>query len=88
MSKIDDISGLGAAADVTVNVSVVAGKARLSLKQLAELKEGAVLELDKMVGEPVDLYINDVLAARGKLMLSGGGLGVCITEITIGGEDK
>nr|QIM10626.1 hypothetical protein PlAlph_5180 [uncultured Alphaproteobacteria bacterium] len=88
MTETDNISMFGAAADVDVQVSVVAGKTRLTLKQLADLREGSVLELDKMVGEPVDLYVNDILAARGKLMLSGSELGVYITEIAIGGEEN
>ncbi len=88
MTGIDDIFRLGAAADVGVNVSVVAGKTRLSLRQLADLKEGSVLELDKTADEPVELYVNGVLAARGKLMLSGSELGICITEIVIDGGDK
>lgn len=88
MEKVDNIAAFGAAADAGVQVSVVAGKTSLTLKQLADLKEGAVLELDKMVNEPVDIYVNGVAAAKGKLMLSGGELGVCITEITINGEDE
>lgn len=88
MTEIDDIFRLGAAADVSVNVSVVAGRTRLSLRQLADLKEGSVLELDKTADEPVDIYVNGVLAAKGKLMLSGSELGICITEIVIGGGDK
>lgn len=88
MTETDNISMFGAAADVDVQVSVVAGKTRLTLKQIADLREGSVLELDKMVGEPVDLYVNDILAARGKLMLSGNELGVYITEIAIGGEEN
>lgn len=85
---MNDISKFGAVADACVQLSVVAGKTRLTLKQLADLEEGAILELDKMVGEPVDIYINDVIAAKGKLMLSGNELGVCITEIMIGGENE
>lgn len=88
MTEIDDIFRLGAAVDISVNVSVVAGRTRLSLRQLADLKEGSVLELDKTADEPVDIYVNGVLAARGKLMLSGSELGICITEIVIGGGDK
>jgi flagellar motor switch protein FliN/FliY len=53
----------------------------MSVSELMRLGEGAVIELDRKVGEPIDLYVNDRLIARGELVLVDGALGVTMTEI-------
>jgi flagellar motor switch protein FliN/FliY len=72
-------------ADVPVRVSAVLGKKRLSVAELSALAPGAVIELDRRVGEPIDLYVNDRLVARGELVLVDGVLGVTMTEIVRNG---
>ena len=67
--------------DVPVKVSAVLGKKRMSVAELMALDAGAVIELDRRVGEPIDLYINDTLIARGELVMVEGVLGVTMTEI-------
>lgn len=67
--------------DVPVKVSAVLGKKRMSVADLMTLGAGAIIELDRRVGEPIDLYINDTLIARGELVLVDGVLGVTMTEI-------
>lgn len=67
--------------DVPVKISAVLGKTKIDVAQLKSLGDGAVLELDRKVGEPIDLYVNDRLIARGELVLVDGVLGVTMTEI-------
>ena len=52
--------------DVPVQISVVLGKTSMSLNHLLQLNKGAVIELDRVVGEPVDVYVNGKIVARGK----------------------
>lgn len=72
--------------DVPVKVSAVLGKKRMRVADLMELGAGAIIELDRRVGEPIDLYINDTLIARGELVMVDGVLGVTMTEIVRANE--
>ncbi|WP_417830034.1 flagellar motor switch protein FliN [Thalassospira sp.] len=74
-------SEIGAAYDVPVRVSTVIGKSQIQVAQLMRLTRGAVLELDRRVGEPVDIYVNNRLVARGELVVVDENLGVTITEV-------
>lgn len=67
--------------DVPVKIAAVLGKTRMDVAQLKTLGDGAIIELDRKVGEPIDLYVNDRLIARGELVLVDGALGVTMTEI-------
>lgn len=67
--------------DVPVKVAAVLGKTRMNVASLMKLGEGAIIELDRKVGEPIDLYVNDRLIARGELVMVDGSLGVTMTEI-------
>ena len=67
--------------NVPVKISAVLGKTKIDVAQLRQLNEGAVIELDRKVGEPIDLYVNDRLIARGELVMVDGSLGVTMTEI-------
>lgn len=71
----------GSIEDVPVRISAVLGKTKIDIAQLKQLHDGAVIELDRKVGEPIDLYVNDRLIARGELVLVDGVLGVTMTEI-------
>ena len=72
---------LEAVYDVPVQVSAVLGKATLKVSQLLKLGRGAVVELDRKVGEAIDIYINDRLVARGEVVVVEDRLGVTMTEI-------
>lgn len=72
--------------DVPVKVSAVLGKKRMIVADLLALGAGAIIELDRRVGEPIDLYINDTLIARGELVMVDGVLGVTMTEIVRSNE--
>lgn len=72
---------LEAVFDVPVLVSAVLGRARMDVGELLRLGPGAVLELDRKVGEAIDIYVNNRLIARGEVVLVEDKLGVTMTEI-------
>ena len=72
---------LEAVFDVPVQVSAVLGRARMDVGDLLNLAPGAVLELDRRVGEAIDIYVNNRLVARGEVVLVEEKLGVTMTEI-------
>ncbi len=67
--------------DVPVKIAAVLGKTKIDVAKLKTLGDSAVIELDRKVGEPIDLYVNDRLIARGELVMKDGVLGVTMTEI-------
>jgi flagellar motor switch protein FliN/FliY len=72
---------LEAVFDVPVQVSAVLGRTRMDVGDLLNLAPGAVLELDRRVGEAIDIYVNNRLVARGEVVLVEEKLGVTMTEI-------
>jgi flagellar motor switch protein FliN/FliY len=72
---------LEAVFDVPVQVSAVLGRARMDVGELLKLAPGAVLELDRKVGEAIDIYVNNRLVARGEVVLVEDKLGVTMTEV-------
>jgi flagellar motor switch protein FliN/FliY len=67
--------------DVPVQISAVLGRTRLEVGELLKLGAGTVLELDRKVGEAIDIYVNNRLVARGEVVLVEDKLGVTMTEI-------
>ena len=67
--------------DVPVNISAVLGKSHMSVAQLLKLNKGSVLELDRKVGEAIDIFVNNRLVARGEVVVVEDRLGVTMTEI-------
>jgi flagellar motor switch protein FliN/FliY len=74
-------SDLEAVFDVPVQVSAVLGRARMEVGDLLKLGPGTVLELDRKVGEAIDIYVNNRLVARGEVVLVEDKLGVTMTEV-------
>ncbi|WP_235035220.1 flagellar motor switch protein FliN [Roseomonas sp. 18066] len=73
---------LNAVYDIPVQVSAVLGRATMQVSQLLKLGRGAVVELDRKLGEAVDIYVNNRLVARGEVVMVGENrLGVTMTEI-------
>lgn len=72
---------LEAVFDVPVRVSVVLGRAKMSVSNLLRMDIGTVVELDRQVGEAIDIYVNGRLVARGEIVLVEDRLGVTMTEI-------
>ena len=73
---------LEAVYDIPVTVSAVLGKTTMQVSQLLKLGRGAVVELDRKLGEAIDIYVNNRLVARGEVvMVDDTRLGVTMTEI-------
>jgi flagellar motor switch protein FliN len=72
---------LEAVFDVPVRISVVLGRARVPVANLLKLDVGTVVELDRQVGEAVEIFVNERLVARGEIVLVENRLGVTMTEI-------
>lgn len=77
---------LQAVFDIPVKVSAILGKCDLQVSQLMKLSRGAVIELDRKVGEAIDVYVNNRLIARGEVVLVDERLGITMTEIVKGGQ--
>jgi flagellar motor switch protein FliN/FliY len=85
--RIRGAADLEAVFDVPVQVSAVLGRARMEIGDLLRMGPGAVLELDRKVGEAIDIYVNNRLVARGEVVLVEDKLGVTMTEIIKGTTD-
>ena len=86
---------LGFLLDIPLQVSVEVGRSRILISELLQMREGYVLELDKLAGEPLDLYVNSRLIARGEAVLLQRprvvkdlciGCGICEYQCPMGGE--
>ncbi len=81
-------SDLATVFDVPVSISAVIGRAQLSVAQLLKLGAGSILELDRKVGEAIDIYVNNRLVARGEIVIVDERLGVTMTEIIKDGDSQ
>jgi len=72
---------LGVVMDIPVKLSVELGRTRITIKQLLELAQGSVVELDGLAGEPMDILINGYLIAQGEVVVVEDKYGIRITEI-------
>jgi len=79
-------SDLEAVFDVPVTVSAVLGKSGMEVSELLKLGKGMIVELDRKVGEAIDIYVNNKLVARGEVVLVEDRLGVTMTEIIKTGQ--
>ena len=67
--------------DVTLQISVEVGRARMSIQDLLQLGQGAVVELEKIAGEPLDIYMNGKQVAKGEAVIVNERFGVRITDV-------
>ncbi len=88
MEKDEKLSGshvsakeLEAVYEVPVQISAVLGRATMPVSQLLKLGRGAVVELDRRIGEAIDVYVNNRLVARGEVVVVDDRLGITMTEI-------
>ena len=77
----DKSRGLQFLYDVPLQVSVEVGRCKILLKDLLEMGAGQVIELDKMADDPLDLYVNSRLIARGKAVMIGDKFGIKLTDV-------
>lgn len=74
-------AGLEALFDVPVRVQAILGRARMPISDLMALRPGVVVELDRRIGESIDILVNNRLIARGEVVMIDNSLGVTLTEI-------
>ena len=67
--------------DVPVDVSIVLGKTSMRLNKLLKLSKGAIIELDRMVNDEIDIYVNNKMIAKGEIVIIEEKVGVKLTEI-------
>jgi flagellar motor switch protein FliN len=72
--------------DVPVHIQAVLGKTSVDVAELLRLTKGSVLQLDRKVGEAIDIFVNNRLVARGEVVVVDDRLGVTMTEIIKDGE--
>lgn len=77
---------LAAVYDVPVNIQAVLGRSSMEVASLLRLGKGSVIELDRKVGEAIDIYVNNRLVARGEVVVVDERLGVTMTEIIKDGD--
>ncbi len=73
--------------DVPLDVAVELGRTKIAVKDMLQLGPGSVIELDKLIGEPVDLLVNEKLIAKGEVVVFDENFGVRITDI-MNAEDR
>lgn len=79
-------SGLNRVRDIPLEVTVELGRTRLLIRDILDLSPGSIIELDKLAGEPVDLFANGMLVARGEVIVIDDNFGVRVTEIITASE--
>ncbi len=67
--------------DVKVNLALEVGRANLSLRDLLELNQGSIVELDRQAGEPLDVLVNGTLVAHGEVVMVDDKFGVYLTDV-------
>jgi flagellar motor switch protein FliN/FliY len=67
--------------DIPLQISVEVGRSKILLRDLLKMGEGYVIELDKLAGEPLDLYVNSRLIARGEAVMVGDKFGIRLTDV-------
>ena len=78
--------GMGRVRDIPLEVTVELGRTRLLIRDILDLSSGSIIELDKIAGEPVDLFANGMLVARGEVIVIDDNFGVRVTEIITAAE--
>jgi flagellar motor switch protein FliN/FliY len=93
-ARFDDLAGGGGARpaangevsldmilDVPVTLTLEVGRARLSVRELLQLNQGSVIELDRLAGEPMDVLVNGTLVAHGEVVVVNDKFGIRLTDI-------
>ena len=73
--------------DVNVDVSVEVGRTRMSIRDIKALNQGAIIELDRAAGTPLDVLVNGTLVARGEVVVVKEKFGIMLTEV-VGQDDE
>jgi flagellar motor switch protein FliN/FliY len=87
-AEMGDRGNIGLLMDVSMELTVELGRTRWPIKQILEMGEGTIIELDKLAGEPVDILVNHKLIAKGEVVVIDENFGVRVTEIVSGLERR
>jgi len=87
-SDIFNESNIDLLMDVSLRVTVELGRTRMKLSQILELQHGSVVELDRLAGDPVDIFVNDRMVAHGEVVVVDDKFGVRITEMISPNNEK
>jgi flagellar motor switch protein FliN/FliY len=82
------VSSIDLLRDVELNVKIELGRSRMLVEDVLKLGEGSVVELDKLAGDPVDVFVNDRLVARGEVLVLNDNFCVRVNEIVAGVKDE
>src|SRR6185503_1737479 len=82
------VSSIDLLRDVDLNVKIELGRSRMLVEDVLKLSEGSVVELDKLAGDPVDVFVNDRLVARGEVLVLNDNFCVRVNEILAGIKDE
>jgi flagellar motor switch protein FliN/FliY len=82
------VSSIDLLRDVELNVKIELGRSRMLVEDVLKLAEGSVVELDKLAGDPVDVFVNDRLVARGEVLVLNDNFCVRVNEIVAGVKDE
>ena len=82
------VSSIDLLRDVELNVKIELGRSRMLVEDVLKLSEGSVVELDKLAGDPVDVFVNDRLVARGEVLVLNDNFCVRVNEIVAGGKEE
>jgi flagellar motor switch protein FliN/FliY len=80
-AEVNNMSGFDALLDITMPVAIEIGRATMTVQEILNLGIGAVVQLDRIVGEPVDIYVSDRKFAQGEVVVVGEHFGVRITRV-------
>jgi flagellar motor switch protein FliN/FliY len=82
------VSSIDLLRDVELNVKIELGRSRMLVEDVLKLSEGSVVELDKLAGDPVDVFVNDRLVARGEVLVLNDNFCVRVNEIVAGVKEE
>lgn len=85
-SGVDDLVSLNLLSDVDLDLRIELGRTHMRLEDVLQLRSGSVVALDRLAGDPVDVFVNDRLVARGEVLVLNESFCVRVTELVTGGN--
>lgn len=79
--QVDEEANLDVILDIPVSMSMEIGRARISIRNLLQLNQGSVVELDRLAGEPMDVFVNGTLIAHGEVVVVNEKFGIRLTDV-------
>ena len=84
--QVDDNPDLDVILDIPVNISMIVGATQISIRNLLQLNQGSVIELDRLAGEPLDVMVNNTLIAHGEVVVVNEKFGIRLTDVVSAAE--